>query len=483
MSVTLFTAAQRIAALRDWCIRELPALNAAATNGQLRDHELIALLNHTALVDLPAPAELDQEQLIPLLMILGFLGCSVERHTQQQAVVRGIGRTESEVAAVTPGRGLAALRVNAQLPFRAYFAQIADRAQHPHRDSLYTLIEFNGPAVLVRDPADATAMTTTPVGFNDGRFLSFSGSETELNLYILFKLTIALQTAANSDLGTLLRPDVALDSSLALAAAIRATHYMLAMRAQFHAFLKRATFDIDIFFDVFRQYQCPWTAGQPIRPPSGANDPASLARDLMLFADLLGPSAHFPGFRKHVAAIGRVLLPAQQAYLKKALAHPSLEDRLMSTLGMQRAELAALSPQAGAALVRRKPWLAGYVLLYNAQRDLARAHHAIVTKYVIRPKRERDYQADPREAVTVVDNARGVTGMDPMGILIALNTARANHILAPLNHAAGARELLREALSVIDYCPLSQEQLLALARFAKPIVRPGLPDRVFMGFH
>jgi hypothetical protein len=116
-------------------------------------------------------------------------------------------------------------------------------------------------------------------------------------------------------------------------------------------------------------------------------------------------------------------------------------------------------------LVTRQPWLLTYLQLYNAQRDVSRTHYALVAKYIIRPKKVRTETADPRENVTVVDNAYGVTGMDPMNIMLHLNQAREQHPLAWLNGNPVVKRLLKtEPFYSFE---LSQESLLDLVRVAR----------------
>jgi hypothetical protein len=129
--------------------------------------------------------------------------------------------------------------------------------------------------------------------------------------------------------------------------------------------------------------------------------------------------------------------------------------------------LAGLDSGGLSALTRQQPWLLVYGQLYNAQRDLSHTHYALVLKYITRPKQDRDIQADRREYVTVVNNARGTTGMDPMGIMIRLDQARAQHPLARLNDDNKVKRLVKSYLPSLGFKRLSHEQLLALSNFSQ----------------
>lgn len=450
-----------IESLRAWTLDHLPQLNARALAGELAAADLAALISREALASPPDPQQLGAGDALRLLLVLGLLGSSVERHAQQQSVLATRAPTAAYAerqAIITPGLGLAALLAGGE-PFVPYFARVADRVGHPHRDSLMTLVEFNGPPVEVRHPLSGDVLLMTHAAFADSRFLTFSDNATEEHFFRLGKLTIALQTAANRYLAELHDPQTDLASPQAVESALNAAQLMWAMRARIIEFIKRVAFDVDFFLDVFRQYQCLWYPAPYLKPPSAANDAASLHRDVMLFDNLVPPYERFPGFRGHVEEVCSVLLPAHRAELHAALALPSIESRIAAASGLR-----SLPP---AQALAEAPWLGAYLQLYNAQRDVSRAHYGLVTKYIIRPKQGREERGDPREQVTVVDNARGTTGMDPIGIMVRLDQARDQHPLAHLNADPDARRRAAEFLGGVGFAPLGHERLLELARFAE----------------
>lgn len=452
--------------LKTWCLTYLPELNAQAFAEILPYQVLAEQLNEAVLARLPDPPRLNVLEAQQLLVLLSFVGSSVERHAQQQYVRQAFGGAVTEfaqrAAAIHPGHGLACLRVNGAIPFTQYYAAIADRVGHPHRDSLLGLVEWNGPSVQVFHPTTGVLLYTLPGVFPDGAFLTFSGTATERNFYTLGKTMVALQTATNHFLSQLQDPSQVLRAPEKQAAALHAVCLMETMRATILDFMKNKEFDVAFFLDVFRQYQCPWFTDRYLKPPSAANDSASLLRDVILFANLVPPQPHFPGFRDHVRQIFSVLIPEQRAELEQAMVFPSLEQRLEAEIGLSRQELNGLDSADLRTLIQQHPWLLTYLLLYNTQRDLSRTHYALVQKYIIRPKKERDVTGDTREYVTVVDNARGTTGMDPMGIMIQLDEARGKHPLNRLNGELVVREMSGSYLRSLGYTERSPEALRQL---------------------
>ena len=406
-----------------------------------------------------------------MLLILSVIGSSVERHAQQQFVKQEL-MTEMQdytqrAAAVIPGQGLAALFANEITPFAAYFKQLADKVGHPHRDSLMTLIEYNGPDVEVRHPLTGEVIYTLRSAFPDGQFLTFSNDITEINFFALGKETIALQVAANQSIDYLQRPTTALDEPAAVKAALTAAHLMWAMKAKILDFMTNKTFDSDFFLDVFRQYQCLWYPDQYLKPPSAANDAASLLRDVMLFDDLVGADDQFPGFRRHVVETGSVLMTEDKERVQVAMARPSLETKIFAHLDVNRTEFAKSDEVDIKTIVEQNPWLMAYLLLYNAQRDLSRTHYALVMKFIIRPKQIRNVQQDPREYITVVNNERGTTGLDPLGIMVRLDEARYNHPLSHLNGDRYAKQMKKSYASSLGYVPLSHNAYLSLSNLTQ----------------
>jgi hypothetical protein len=170
----------------------------------------------------------------------------------------------------------------------------------------------------------------------------------------------------------------------------------------------------------------------------------------MLFTELLPARQDFPGFRSHVKATFPVLTEQATCRIEKAMAAPSIEQRLFERLDGIENVLAA------------EPWLAAYVVLFEAQANVSRTHYATVLKYLVRPKRIRDQHADPRERITVVANTHGTTGMEPLGIMQDLDLARASHFLRDIAHH-GRRHIQRQ-LDNWYLRPRCHSELLALCK-------------------
>jgi hypothetical protein len=456
-----------IGRMKSWALEHLPRLNAKALTGDLSYRRMAIVLNEALLSRTPRVATLSDEEALQMLVILGIIGSSVERHAQQQFIKQestGEGADFSHRGAMsTPGKGLAALYVNQTIPFLSYFQHVADIVGHPHRDSVMTLNDFNGPGVEVRHPITGQSIYTLPALFNDGRFLTYSDNVSEVNFYGLIKQTLALQIVANQYIEYLQQPTTALDSREAIEAILTATYLIWAVKAKIIDFMNHKTFEIDFFLDIFRQYACQWYADRYLKPPSGANDAAALLRDVMLFDNLVPPIDGFPGFRGHVQEVCTVLLPEHRKQLNTAMGLDSVEARIFNRLGISKADFAELAGPSLSAIVQDSPWLLAYLQLYNAQRDMSRVHYALVLKYILRPKQSRDAKDDPREYITIVNNARGTTGMEPIGIMVRLDEARYHHPLHGLNRQAAVKQLAEIYLGRIGLRQYSHNELLTLS--------------------
>jgi hypothetical protein len=440
-----------IAGAKAWVLERLPALNRSAYGGHMTDGELACLVNEV-LRGAPPPRDLGGRQAMQALMLLGVCGSSVERHAQQAR------RRAGEPA--SPGHGLDKL-LAAGRPFVEYFAELADRLGHAHRDSFVTFVEHNGPAVCILHPERRELLHVVPAAFEDGAYITFTARPEELEFIRLLKECAGLQGAANLFLERLQDPATALDGPDAVSAGLHAATLMLAIRAKLVEFMRQSAFDADFFLDVLRQYACHWSARTPLRPPSGANDDTSLHRDVMLFHELLPASGDFPGYNVHVEHVCSVLMPAAVQTLAAAMASPSIEARLLARLGTTRDALGRLDAPACEALLDAHPWVAALLAVYDAQRDLSRAHYGTVTRYLTGPKHHRDACADPRERFTVVPNTHGTTGMDPLRIVRALDEARANHPLAAVG-ARAPRARLADVLQRLGHRPWRHGELLGL---------------------
>ncbi len=412
--------------LKNWANEQLPLLNEQALQGKLSYSDFGQIVSQEALCNLPDVESLDESQLRPMLTLMGMLGSSTERHAQQQALKGAPQRGytfEHRRAGIVPGKGLATLVVNEHQPFRDYFYKLADRMSHPYRDSLQSLILWNGPQVTIKHPDTGEVIYRSPVSFEDGTFLSFTGESMERYFLGVIKETVALQAAANEYIMQLCEPDSDLRSEEMQTAARTAAQLIWSMQVYMHRFMKRPDLDIDMFLDVIRQYDCPWhPPEQQLRPVSVANDVHSLYRDIVLFDNLVPGNPHFPGYREYIRKIYCVMLPDQIAQMEHALSIPTLQTRLT-------AELANESEPPD--------WIWAYVDLYNSQRDMSRAHFALVAKFLLQPSIERKKNNDPREYNTVVNNSHGTTGMDPIRVVKYLDKARAAHPLQAFNKVKG----------------------------------------------
>ena len=450
----------------DQTLKYLPSLNESAFEGEITTDEMIATVNDVVLSNLPAMESLQaNKQSQQLLVVLGLIGSSVERHVQQAAIKQSISTTAcAEKYSVqrdgaVAGRGLARLHTSRRTPFIVYFQHVARLLNHPRRDSFITFVEFNGPAIELRHPATFQPWRTFPAVMPEGSFYTFTRQQAEVDFIRLLKKSFVLQTAANEFLSAVQDPAVDLASDRAIKATFNATILIYAIHAELVAFMQQDCFDTDFFLDCFRQYACAWSSTHPLKPPSGANDAASLQRDLMLFDELIPASNRFPGYRAHVRKTFSVLTPNLIQQLEQTMAQPSIETKIVNQIGFDPAQV---SRKTAIDTLLQYPWLSAYCQLYLAQRRLSRIHYASVQKYLMRPKQIRDKERDRREDITVVSNRYGTTGMKPLGILKRIDEARASHCLAKFTSDRSVRTVFDKQSQEMGYRPLSSVQLRML---------------------
>ena len=455
-----------IEGMKTWVVGTLPALNQAAYHGSLSYEALAALCNDELLPQAPPVEALTPAQAMQVLMLLGLCGSSIERHAQQQTLRRALTRVAPPAPPtpppVTPGQGLERLRVGRHQRFIDYFQRVADVIGHPYRDSFTTYIASNGPAIAILHPDTGEMIHGLPAGFSDGTLVTFTQEDAEVEFIRLLKECAGLQGAANLFLEQLQQSGISVAHRDAIRAALHATTLLCAIRAKIVEFMRRSSFQADFFLDILRQYACQWSQDRALRAPSGANDPTALHRDVMLFAELVPSSAHFPGYKAHVHQVCSVLMPPEVERITRARRTESLEEQIYTQLGLTKQAINALDERAVLGVLAQHPWLAAYALLYKAQKDVSHAHYGTVMHYLVKPKRARDAQADPREAVTIVANTHGTTGMDPLQIMQHLNEARAHHFLASLSVGERARQWIRREVSALGYVPPTHAQLLRL---------------------
>ncbi len=413
--------------------------------GELTAEDMACIVNHRVLTSLPTIDALSTREAWQLLTLLGILGTSVERHTQQ-AVRR---RLPAEF--VVPGRGLARLFINGKQPFLEYFQALADTLHHPHRDSFITYIEMNGPCTEVQHPGMRQPMYRLGNLFEDGSFITFTGKPQEVEFITLLKKSVGLQGAANLLMEEAMNHPEGIQAQESIQAFTAAATLMFAIRDLIADFIRRSPFPADFFLDEHRQYAVRWYAERTVKASSAANDDSSLLRDLLLFTELVPPRQGFGGFRSHVRDTYHVLLPDAVARLERAMNRESLEVCISKAIHLDLKALLTLDESQVFALIQKHPWLAACLVLYRSQHEVSKAHFSTIMKYLVWPKRKRDKLGDHREQVTVVSNTRGSTGMEPMGIMTWLDQSRSQHPLAVLGHR----------LSIVQLCSTLLQQYVS----------------------
>jgi hypothetical protein len=395
--------------VRAWVLENLPGLNTRALAGELPYWDLASLLNSYVLRDLPRPGALAHPEAMQILMLLSFVGCSVERHARQQSVQREPQPGPPPLEGMAPGKGLKALLVNRGTRFMNYFIQVADQVSHPHGFSVRTLVDHNGPGVVVRHPTRGEVIHTSEAAFEDGRFLTFSGRRAEVEFMVAVKTASALQSAASGYIESLVRLEIALDSPRAIEAVLTALHLMQAAAARLNNFTRHVDLDLDLIPRTFWHELCAWPA-DPALDPRAAAGQAALHGEVMLF-DQLEASPRFDRLLEQACG---ARLPAQREPLDAAMARPSLETRLRRQApgGMQSGEAAGLA--------RQYPWLIAYLRLYNAQHDLSCAFDDLESRYITHAGRGAAGQMTPHDRTChphPLSHLNDVPGMDQLAYL------------------------------------------------------------------
>jgi hypothetical protein len=192
------------------------------------------------------------------------------------------------------------------------------------------------------------------------------------------------------------------------------------------------------FMDVFRQFAAHWVPGDV--PPSGALDVDALKRDF-----LLGTVGEH--YVRHVERIMPALLSAERSGLMRLMDRPSLPDRLLATLGIDRAALAEMSFYQLEALATAHPAVGAWHQLLSCHARAAGAHLMLSKRFLFNPQRRRDEEGIGDRQL--VSNRRGTTGMDE-SILDRLTRMRREHALAPLRRTSAQTALAAVALPVGD---------------------------------
>ncbi|MFN2562839.1 MAG: nuclear transport factor 2 family protein [Jatrophihabitans sp.] len=394
--------------LLDWLRVELSTWNAELLAGRRTaaafGAELQAKLEH-----LPSPLDCSLPECRRLLVMLGMVGSSLERHSQE--------------AGAAPGAALRPLRAGAT-SFRRYVATLASRAGGPPRDSFLSYVLWNMPPVAVYVPGEPQAALMLPGAFGSDPPITFSGTVAEEMFLTLLKRCAALEEIANEDLLPICDGELAPDDPSALARVDRSSLLLRSVRAEMRIFMGRPEFTAEFMLDELRQYACPWDDLDAYNAPSGGHDTAFIVRD-----NLLGIA--IPGYDTHVLEQFDVLDDAGQRDVLRSLTTVSIAARLAAAVG--RDGFRELESADAEALLATNPWLVHYVRLYQANAALDATHWAMIMKYMIKPMRQRDYDA------IVVSNHAGTTHMW-MDTLKAYMDARNDHPLLGLKDAVRAGE-------------------------------------------
>ncbi len=390
--------------LYGWARTQLPALNGDVLAGRSSVGDLIAAVN-AALPTPESPTRCDLAEARRQLVILGLVGSSVERHSQEAG-----GR---------PGDALAALRLGTW-SFRKYFATLACRGGGPPRDSFQSFVIWNGSDVDVYLPGDTEPYVRVPSAFPDASGpLTFSDDPGERLFIDLLKRCAAMEEAANTLLWPVCDGSLLVDDFEALERVGGATLLLQGLRAEMNGFRQREVFTVSFFLDILRQYACAWEVDEVSCPPSGAHDLEYIVRDVLLGTPI-------DRIDEHVDGLFHVLDAPAQARLQRARAAGPLVALLGRRLGMDLPNvLPTMTTAQLFAVAAAHPWLACYTSLFRANGAVSASHWAMVHRYLVAPMRARD-----RDAI-VVSNYEG-TGHLRIDEIRQFMTDRCKHVLFPL---------------------------------------------------
>ncbi|MEV4708532.1 hypothetical protein [Actinoplanes sp. NPDC049316] len=403
-----------------WVGEELPRLNTAILRDELPVDALREALRDEVMPGLPAPDRFTPAEARRMLVHLGFIGASVGRHYQE----RTPGGKQ------TPGVAFEGLVAGGdEIPFRAYFAAMADRTGtgHDHRDSYASLVRWNVGTIEVRLGEDLLAVL--PGEFNDGRIRTYTGTGGEERFFALVKKGEAIELAVNDLLEPLTAPGTRFDSEDAVSRVRTAAVLLQALRQlflDFAALPPEQSMPAEHFMDVFRQFAVHWTPGDI--PPSGALDPEALKRDFLL-------GVAIDDYDRHVRRLFPGLLSDERAALEALMARPTLPQQMAASLGVDLAALPDAGPAEVRRLLSRQPVLADWYALLAAHARAAGAHLMVSKKFLFKPQQRRD--AEGVGDRLLVSNRSGTTGMTET-FLERLTRARREHVLAPLRRGVSA---------------------------------------------
>jgi hypothetical protein len=412
-----------------WFRQELPRLNRAVLSGAPRTSVAEAMAGW--LPDLPSPSVVDARQAQLMIIGLGLAGSSVARHYQEQDPCRR----------QHPERAFDGLLAGPELqPFQAYFAALADRTGtgHYERDAYASLVIWNVPTTELH--VGGSPLAVLP-GVADDHILSYTGDPAEQWFFELVKRGQTLELGVNTLLEPLSAGDIGVASAEGLRRVRQATSLLEALRLLFLEFADVRPgrgMQPQYFMDVFRQFAAHWVVGDI--PPSGALDVDALKRDFVLGT----VDEHYA---RHVERILPALLSAERADLVRSMERPSLPDRLLATLGIDRGALAQMSSYQLEALVAAHAAVGEWHRLLSSHARAAGAHLMLSKRFLFNPQRRRDEEGIGDGQV--VSNRRGTTGMDE-SVLDRLTRRRREHALAPLRSTLAQTALAAVPLAVGD---------------------------------
>jgi hypothetical protein len=440
-----------------WSLVELPRLNRAIMAGALPASALVHELNRV-LAEHPEPEAVPLPEARRLVVELGLAGASVARHYQEQDLARKS----------TPQRAFALVAVGAaHIPFREYFSRLARRTGTGHydRDAYASLVRWNAPATEVR--WHGTRIAVLPSAFQDGEIRTYTDDRGEHVFFELLKCSEALELAVNDLIEPLSAGSIDIRSPEAVQRLRTATTLLGALRQLNADFAHRPAGDgltPDHFLDVFRQFAVHWDIGDI--PPTGAQDPEFIKRDLLLGID-------FPDYELLVRRIFPALLDDERIALTTLMQRPTLPALLLDAVGLDPAEVHAVGVPGLQALTRAHPSLAACHLLLQANARFAGTHLMLAKRFLFRHQHQRDEVGIPDNGL--VSNRKGTTGMTE-NLLDRLTHARKTHPLMFLHQLS--HDDLVASTGVPDDPPTVGADLGELVHFctAGVVRRPAVTD-------
>ncbi|MEV6345309.1 hypothetical protein [Actinoplanes sp. NPDC051851] len=397
-----------------WVHVELPRLNRAILGAQAPPELLTERLRAELLPELPVVTRLDQRQACQLTVLLGLVGASVARHYQEHEP-DGRDHPEHAFAGLLSGTD--------QIPFRAYFAALADHtgSGHCYRDGYASLVRWNVGRVRVRMGHETVA--ELPGAFEDGHVRTYTGAGSEERFFVLVKMGETVELAVNELLCPLTPEHASLASEEAIHNVRAATVLLTTLRGlmvDFAGLPPEEGMAPDHFLDVFRQFAVHWTLGDI--PPSGALDPEALKRDFLL-------GIAYPEYEERARRLFPGLLTHEREEISDLMTMLPLPERLLGDFGLAAGGLHDADHGDLRRLVAHHPALVDWYRLLTAHARASGAHLMLSKRMLFNPQRLRDAAGlgDGR----LVSNRSGTTGMTER-YLDRLTRARKEHPLAPL---------------------------------------------------